>query len=139
MTYKEFIKNTKRICEFLDKESFFYEQLQTFIKRFEYKEEFKKFTENYKKQTEQKLIFLYRLRNKIAHNAMNEYSATMAYYKNFSSYINTTLICYFIDKRVLEYNDNEQIINYGEYEYNKMLLNLEKYGVDSIINPKEYE
>ncbi len=140
MDNKEFIKYIKKLCELLNKETFFYEKLQNFIKIFEDKKEFKAFIENYKKQIEQKIIFLYRLRNKITHHAMNEYNETIVYYKNFASYINTILICYFIDTRVLRNKyDNDEIINYGVYEYNKMLLNLEKYGVDSIINPKEYE
>lgn len=139
MTYKEFIEKVKEICESLDKSSFFYDKLKGFIEIFENKQQFKNFIENYKKQIEQKLVFLYRIRNKIAHNASNEYSATITYYKNFASHINTALVCYFIDKRIQGFKTNEEIIHYGEYEYNKMLLNLEKYGVDSIINPKDYE
>lgn len=139
MTYKEFVENVKEICESLDKNSFFYDRLKDFIAIFENKEQFKTFIENYKRQIEQKLIFLYRLRNKIAHNASNEYSATIIYYKNFARHINTILACYFIDKRIQGLKTNEEIIHYGEYEYNKMLLNIEKYGVISIINPEKYQ
>ncbi len=139
MTYKEFIEKVKEICESLDKSSFFYDKLKGFIEIFENKQQFKNFIENYKKQIEQKLIFLYRIRNKIAHNASNEYSATITYYKNFARHINTALVCYFIDERIQGFKTNEEIIHYGKYEYNKMLLDLEKYGVDSIINPKDYE
>lgn len=142
MTYKDFIEKAKEICESLDKDSFFYDKLKNFIGVFTAKKEFKNFIENHKKQTEQKLIFLYRMRNKIAHNASNEYNATIAYYRNFASFVNTTLLCFFIDKRIdtiLNCKSGEEIMNRGEYEYNKMLLNLEKYGVDSIINPKYFD
>ncbi|WP_416861374.1 hypothetical protein [Helicobacter ganmani] len=137
MTYKEFIEKVKEIRESLDKHSFFYDKLKSFIAIFENKEQFKNFIENYKKQMEQKLTFLYRIRNKIAHSANNEYSATITYYKNFARHINTHLTCYFIDERIQGFKTNEEIIHYGTYEYNKMLLDLEKYGIDSIINPKD--
>lgn len=139
ITYKEFIEITKNFCKYLDEQSFFYEKIQDFIKIFNDEKQFKIFIENYKKQIEQKLIFLYRIRNKIAHNANNEHNATIIYYRNFASYINTALVCYFIDKRLEGLKTNEEIIHYGEYEYDKMLLNLKKHGVDSIINPKDYE
>lgn len=136
MTYKECIEKIKEICEMLDKDSFLREKLEKFVLIFDNKIEFKKFIENYKTQIEQKLIFLYRLRNKIAHNANSEYSSTIIYYKNFADYISTILVCYFIDKRILGYKDNSEIIYLGEYEYNKMLLDIEKFGIDCILMPK---
>ncbi len=51
-------------------------------------------------------------------------------------------ISLFLILLIRECKDSKQIrklsIN-GEYEYNTILLNTKKYGVDSIINPKEYE
>lgn len=136
MTYKECIEKIKEICEMLDKDSFLCEKLEKFVLIFDNKIEFKKFIENYKTQIEQKLMFLYRLRNKIAHNANSEYNSTIIYYKNFADYISTILVCYFIDKRILGYKDTNEIIYLGEYEYNKMLLDIEKFGIDCILKPK---
>lgn len=116
----------------LDKNSFIYEKLEKFVGIFENKEKLRQFIENYKLQVEQKIVFLYRLRNKIAHNANKEHNATIIYYKNFADYISTMLICYFIDKRILDYKDNNEILYLGEYEYNKMLLDIEHFGIDCI-------
>lgn len=137
MTYKECVENIKKICEVLDKNSFIYEKLEKFVGIFENKEKLRQFIENYKSQVEQKILFLYRLRNKIAHNANKEHNATIIYYKNFADYISTMLICYFIDKRILDYKDNNEILYLGEYEYNKMLLDIEYFGIDCILAPKD--
>lgn len=137
MTYEEFIEKVKEICKYLDKNSFFYEKLDKFVNIFDDKNKFKEFIENYRKQAEQKIIFLYRLRNKIAHNANSEYSATIIYYKNFADYISTILVCYFIDRRILGYKDNSEIIYCGEYEYNKMLLDIEQKGIDCVLTPQD--
>lgn len=136
MTHKECIEKIREIYKMLDKDSFLYEKLEKFVLIFDNKIALKKFIENYTIQMEQKLIFLYRLRNKIAHNANSEYSSTIIYYKNFADYISTILVCYFIDKRILGYKDNSEIIYLGEYEYNKMLLDIEKFGIDCILMPK---
>ena len=136
MTYKECVENIKKICEVLDKDSFIYEKLEKFVGIFDNKQNIHTFIENYKEQVRQKIIFLYRLRNKIAHNANREYNATIIYYKNFADYISTILICYFIDKRILSYKENNEIIYLGEYEYNKMLLDIEQFGIDCILTPK---
>lgn len=133
MTHKEFIEKVKEICENFNKNSFFYDRLQDFREKFEKKGEFKKFIEKYKKQIEQELIFLYRIRNKIVHNASNEYIATITYYKNFAAYISTSLTCYFIDKRILGCKSNDEIMNRGEYEYSIMLFNLEKCDTESLL------
>lgn len=137
MTYKEFIEKAKEIYKELDKNSFIYEKIEKFVGIFESKEKLRQFIENYKSQVEQKILFLYRLRNKIAHNANKEHNATIIYYKNFADYISTILICYFIDKRILDYKDNNEILYLGEYEYNKVLLDIEHFGIDCILAPKD--
>lgn len=137
MTYKEFVEKAKEIYKELDKNSFIYEKLEKFVGIFENKEKLHQFIENYKSQVEQKILFLYRLRNKIAHNANKEHNATIIYYKNFADYISTILICYFIDKRILDYKDNNEILYLGEYEYNKVLLDIEHFGIDCILAPKD--
>lgn len=113
-----------------DKNTFFYEKLNHFVCIFSEDKQFLNFIKNYQEQIKQKILFLYRIRNKIVHNANNEQDSMVIYYKNFASYLNTVLLCYFIDKRMEGIKDNKEIFYSGEYEMQK----IKEKGLKAILN-----
>lgn len=134
-TYNEFICKVKELLNILskseqDKNTFFYEKLNHFVCIFSEDKQFLNFIKNYQEQIKQKILFLYRIRNKIVHNANNEQDSMVIYYKNFASYLNTVLLCYFIDKRMEGIKDNKEIFYSGEYEMQK----IKEKGLKAILN-----
>lgn len=134
-TYNEFICKVKELLNILskiekDKNTFFYERLNHFICIFSEDKQFLNFIKNYQEQIKQKILFLYRIRNKIVHNANNEQDSMVIYYRNFASYLNTVLLCYFIDKRIEGIKDNKEIFYSGEYEMQK----IKEKGLKAILN-----
>lgn len=133
--YNEFICKVKELLNILskseqDKNTFFYEKLNHFVCIFSEDKQFLNFIKNYQEQIKQKILFLYRIRNKIIHNANNEQDSMVIYYKNFASYLNTVLLCYFIDKRMEGIKDNKEIFYSGEYEMQK----IKEKGLKAILN-----
>lgn len=133
--YNEFICKVKELLNILskseqDKNTFFYEKLNHFVCIFSEDKQFLNFIKNYQEQIKQKILFLYRIRNKIVHNANNEQDSMVIYYKNFASYLNTVLLCYFIDKRMEGIKDNKEIFYSGEYEMQK----IKEKGLKAILN-----
>ncbi|MBD5166629.1 MAG: hypothetical protein HDT12_02475 [Helicobacter sp.] len=139
-----FLKAMWNIMDIMDKDelfnkSFLLENIKKMHKIFSDKQECQKFIKMHQNNFKQKLIFLYRIRNKIVHNANTKENSITSYYSHFANYVNAVIMGYFIEQRTQGLKTNEEIIHDGEYEYNKMLLNLEKHDVDSIINPEKYE
>ncbi len=78
------------------------------------------------------LIYVYRIRNKIVHNAHTKITPNTNYYLNFISGVCSTMICEIIEKRThLETVDS--ILNNLIYDFELSKLNIEKNGAKFLL------
>ncbi|TDJ85371.1 hypothetical protein E2O24_07680 [Campylobacter volucris] len=133
-TYGEIIEIIKEIPELLDKNTFLYEKIDNLISIFTTKEKLLKFAEEFFEDIKQKIIILYKLRNKIVHEAHYEQNSIVQLYKNYAVTINTILLCFFVEQKLQGKTDLVEIINFAKYEYEKLCHKIKNNGISEFFN-----
>lgn len=128
-TFGEIIEIIKEILELLDKNTFLYEKIDNLISIFTTKEKLLKFIEEFFEDIKQKIIILYKLRNKIVHEAHYEQNSIVQLYKNYADTISTILLCFFVEQKLQGKTDLVEIINFAKYEYEKFYHKIENNGI----------
>lgn len=134
---KDFITNIDNILLHLDNNSLFYEQLKYLKDVFDDKKKCIELIDKFEKIFSEKLIYIYRMRNKIVHNADNENNPIAKYYVEFITLVSDISINTFINKKVkFSLQTNDDIINNIIYEYNEFKLELTEKGTSILLNEK---
>ncbi|PHV61299.1 hypothetical protein [Cyanobacterium aponinum] len=131
---KEFIKNIDLIKDLIkanfEKEELLYYQLDYLRLIFNNPDTLKTLLDDFEHICKEKLLYVYRIRNKIVHNANTEENTLSEYYSDFISQASTLTIIQFMTKR---YNKNlkttESILNDILYDFNKLKLDIEIQGI----------
>lgn len=128
------IDNLDDLQSNLDEKSFFYEQLEYLKKIFTDTKECIALLEKLEKIFFEKLVYVYRMRNKIVHNAHNESSPIAQYYVEFIAMSSAISINTFIHIRgALSLKTSDDIINNIAYEYDKFGLELKDQGTKILL------
>lgn len=128
------IDNLDDLQSNLDEKSLFYEQLEYLKKIFTDTKECITLLEKLEKIFFEKLVYVYRMRNKIVHNAHNETSPIAQYYVEFIAMSSAISINTFINIRgTLSLETSDDIINNIAYEYDKFGLELKEHGTKVLL------
>lgn len=128
------IDNLDELQSNLDEKSLFYEQLEYLKKIFTDTKECIALLEKLEKIFFEKLVYVYRMRNKIVHNAHNESSPIAQYYVEFVAMSSAISINTFINIRgTLSLQTSDEIINNIAYEYDKFGLELKEQGTKVLL------
>lgn len=131
---KNFIDNIEQVKSYLDKEELFYEQLDFLNLVFNDSKECLKLIEKFEKIFFEKLVYIYRVRNKIVHNAHNESSPIINYYVDFIEIVSSICINTFIQKRAkFSLSSSDEIINNIIYDYDEFKLKLKDSGIGVLL------
>lgn len=137
---KNFIDNIEEIKTYLEKEELFYEQLDFLNLVFSNSKESLKLIDKFEKIFFEKLVYIYRIRNKIVHNAHNESSPTINYYVDFVEIVSTICISTFIQKRAnFSLSSSDEIINNIIYDYDEFKLKLKDVGTEILLKKSSAE
>lgn len=129
------INNIQKIQTYLNNSSLFYEQLQYLHEIFTDKKRCIELIDKFEKIFFEKLVYVYRVRNKIVHNAHSETSPIIDYYVDFITLASATSINSFIKIRAdLSLDSNVDVINNIIYEYDKFKLELQEKGTNILLN-----
>jgi hypothetical protein len=132
---KNLIENIDEIKKTMNKESLFYEQLEFLQEIFQNNKKCLNLIEKFEKIFFEKLIYLYRIRNKIVHNAYNDVNPMIPYYVKFIMLISSISINVFINKKVsLDLKTSEEIINNINYDYDNFKLELQDKGTSVLLD-----
>lgn len=128
------IDNLDDLQSNLNEKSLFYEQLEYLKKIFTDTKECIALLEKLEKIFFEKLVYVYRMRNKIVHNAHNENSPIAQYYIEFIAMSSAISINTFINIRgTLSLQTSDEIINNIAYEYDKFGLELKEQGTKVLL------
>lgn len=131
---KNFIDNIDRIKNYLNKEDLFYEQIDFMCSVFNDAKVCLKLIEKFEKIFFEKLVYIYRVRNKIVHNAHNESTPIIKYYVKFIEMVSAICINTFIQKRAkYSLSSSDEIINNIIYDYDEFKLELKDIGIDILL------
>jgi len=129
------IENLKNIQTHLNNHLLFFEQLEYLYEIFTNKKRCLELIEKFEKIFFEKLVYIYRVRNKIVHNAHSESNPIIDYYVDFITLVSATSINSFIQIRAnLLLETNTDIINNIIYEYDKFKLELQEKGTNILLN-----
>lgn len=129
------IDNIENIQTHLNSNSLFYEQLQYLREIFTDKKRCLELIDKFEKIFFEKLVYVYRVRNKIVHNAHSESSPIIDYYVDFIILVSAISINSFIKIRAeLSLETNTEVINNIIYEYDKFKLELQEKGTNILLN-----
>ena len=82
----------------------------------------------------EKLVYIYRVRNKIVHNAHSESSPIINYYVDFIEMVSAICINTFIQKRAkFSLSSSDEIINNIIYDYDEFKLELKDIGIGVLL------
>ena len=128
------IDNLDDLQSNLDEKSLLYEQLEYLKKIFTDTKQCIALLEKLEKIFFEKLVYVYRMRNKIVHNAHNESSPIAQYYVEFIAMSSAISINTFIKIRgTLSLQTSDEIINNISYEYDKFGLELKEQGTKVLL------
>ncbi len=134
---KKLIDNIDSIQSNLDESTLFYEQLGFLQEIFLDTKKCLDLIEKFEKLVFEKLVYLYRIRNKIVHNAHSQNNPLYTYYIEFIASISATSIQAFIEKRdQFSLKTSEEIIHNIRYDYDTFKLELNKKGTDVLLDLK---
>jgi len=126
---EDLINNLDDIKSQTDEQSLFYEQLQTLQEVYSDNKKCLNLIEKFEKIFFEKLVYLYRIRNKIVHNAHSENNPIFQYYVDFITLVSNISIDTFINKRnELSLETSGDIIHNIIYDYDKFKLELKEKG-----------
>ncbi|WP_069790986.1 hypothetical protein A5482_015145 (plasmid) [Cyanobacterium sp. IPPAS B-1200] len=131
---KEFIKNIDLIIDLIkakfEKEELLYYQLDYLRSIFNNPDTLKKLLVDFENISKEKLLYVYRIRNKIVHNANTEENTLSEYYSDFISQASRLTIIQFMTKRQNKnLKTTESILNDILYDFNKLKLDIEIQGI----------
>lgn len=128
------IDNLDDLQSNLHEKSLYYEQLAYLKKIFTDTKQCIALLEKLEKIFFEKLVYVYRMRNKIVHNAHNESSPIAQYYVEFIAMSSAISISTFINIRnKLSLQTSDEIINNIAYEYDKFGLELKEQGTKILL------
>jgi len=131
---KNFIDNITEIKTHLNDQTLFDEQLTFLQEIFLDAKKCLVLVDTFEKIFFEKLVYLYRIRNKIVHNAHNDNNPMFQYYIDFVTLVSSISIGEFIDRRArLSLITSEDIINNIMFEYDKFKLELKEKGTDILL------
>lgn len=131
---KKFINQIDKINKHIDKNSLFYDELNYLKSIFTDTDKCIELLDSFEKNISEKLIYVYRIRNKIAHNAYNEVTPLIATYANFISEVSSASISAFEGKRdKLQLDTTDKIVNDLIYEYEKFKMRLKEKGANILL------
>ena len=131
---ENFIHNIDKIIPFLEQNSLFYEQLKYLQKIFTDKKQCLELMDKFEKIFFEKLVYVYRIRNKIVHNAHNDSSPLVDYYVDFITLVSAISTNEFIKIRAeILLETNVEIINNMIYEYDEFKLKLNEKGTNILL------
>ena len=131
---KNFIDNIDDTKSYIDKNTLFFNQLEFLEEIFVDTKKCLALIEKFEKIFFEKLVYLYRIRNKIVHNAHNENNPIFQYYIEFIALVSALSVGSFIDKRAkLSLTTSEDIINNIIYDYDKFKLELKEKGTSILL------
>lgn len=130
---KNLINNIDKIRTYLEKDSLFNEQLIYLKEVFSDNKKCLDLLDTFEQIVFEKLVYIYRVRNKIVHNAHVE--SIPNYYVDFITTISAVSINSFIEKRSTDFLEtNQEIINSIIYEYERFKFELKQKGTDILLN-----
>lgn len=128
------INNIDSLISYLEVDSLFYEQLKYLNKIFTDKKQCLELINKFEEIFFEKLVYVYRVRNKIVHNAHSETSPIIDYYVDFMSLVSVISINSFIQIRAeVLLETNVEIINHIIYEYDEFKLELNEKGTEILL------
>lgn len=123
------VSNLKKIQTDLNNNSLFFEQLGYLDEIFTDKKKCLELIDKFEKIFFEKLVYVYRVRNKIVHNAHSESNPIIDYYVDFITLASAANISSFMQIRAnLSLETNIDVINNIMYEYDKFKLELQEKG-----------
>lgn len=128
------IDNIDNICTELATEDLFTDQLKNLKRIFSDKKQCLDLLGDLERITKEKIIYFYRIRNKIVHNANNIQGSFMEQYIKFSTEITTIVIQKYISiKEELNLSTANQIVNHIAYSYDEFKWELDKVGTSILL------
>ncbi len=132
---KHFIDNIDKINEYMDKNSLFYDELNYLKNIFTDTDKCIELLNSFEQNISEKLIYVYRIRNKIAHNANNEITPLIATYADFIAEVSAISIAEIVSKRDrLKLDTTTKIVNDVIYEYEKFKIKLQEEGTNILLD-----
>lgn len=129
------INNIDSLISHLEVDSLFYEQLKYLHEIFTDKKKCLELIDKFEKVFFEKLVYVYRVRNKIVHNAHNESSPLLDHYVDFITLVSAISIESFVQIRAkISLETNTDIINHIIYEYDEFKLELNEKGTGILLN-----
>lgn len=130
-----FVEKIPDIQNLLDKNELLFAQLDYLKDIFDESSKILKLLTNFEEISREKLIFIYRIRNKIVHEASNQTTCSTNYYLKFISEVTSIILFEFIKKR----NDKnletvEQIINDIMYDFDSLKIDIKEHGSIILLN-----
>lgn len=131
---KNLVNNIDNLTDKLNPDSLFHEQLKYLQRIFNDKKECLELINKFEKIFFEKLVYVYRMRNKIVHNAHSESSPISQYYVDFITLVSAISISTYISKREkFDFKDNSEIINNIIFDYDKFKLELNEKGTEILL------
>lgn len=128
------IDNIDELLTHLDENSLMYDQFQLLNNIFTEKKKCIELINSFEKIFFEKLVYIYRLRNKIVHHAYSESNPLVDYYVKFINLATATSINEFIQVRgTLSLKTNQDIINNIVYEYDEFKFELNEKGAGILL------
>lgn len=128
------IENIDNICTELTTEDLFTDQLKNLKDIFSDKKRCLDLLNDLERITREKIIYFYRIRNKIVHNANDIQGSFMEQYIQFATEITTIVIQKYISiKEELNLYNADQIVNHIAYSYDKFKLELNTDGTSILL------
>ncbi len=128
------IDNIDNICTELATEDLFTDQLKNLKRIFSDKKQCLDLLGDLERITKEKIIYFYRIRNKIVHNANNIQGSFMEQYIKFSTEITTIVIQKYISiKEELNLSTANQIVNHIAYSYDEFKWELNTDGTSILL------
>ncbi len=128
------IDNIDELLTHLDENSLIYDQFQLLNEVFSEKKKCIELINSFENIFFEKLVYVYRLRNKIVHNAHSENSPLVDYYVDFITLVTAISINTFINTRAnLSLDTNGEIINNIMYHYDAFKLELNEKGTKILL------
>lgn len=131
---KNFIDNLDNIKVHLENSTLLYSQLEYLKEIFTDKKKCLDLLSIFEKIFFEKLVYIYRMRNKVVHNAYNDNSSLSEFYVDFITLVSAISINTFIHKRgSLNLESNNEIINNIIYDYDEFKLELKEKGTSILL------
>ncbi|BAQ60110.1 hypothetical protein GM3708_516 [Geminocystis sp. NIES-3708] len=128
------INHLEDVIKCVNESELLYEQLKYLQNIFASEEECIKLLEKFEKLAKEKLLYVYRIRNKIVHNASKEEAILSEYYLDFISFSSRTLIQKFMDKRQNKNLENvSDIVNDIIYDFDKLKIEIKEQGTKILL------